>query len=149
MDRPDSSPYNFQKEPGVTDATYQDFIAPLLAGLGVGKVISAGARSVPIATKAIQAGLATKPIWSNVDEKMPAWMQQYADEIPAVASSYADKASRVLSGIINRAYNIGDWANLKTYRLLQNTLNNSPLSDDEVDTVMKHVYELSNEGAIK
>jgi hypothetical protein len=135
-------PYDYQSEPGVTDATYQDFVAPLLAGLGVGKAFSVGTKMIPKATPAIQAGLASKPLWKNVDSDMPKWMLKYAEEVPATVRTMRDIADKKLSQVINVAYNIGDWAKLKTYRFMKQALDNSQLSDAEIDDLLYQIDKL-------
>jgi hypothetical protein len=138
-DKPDSSKYDYQSEPGVTDATYQDFIAPLLAGLGVGKAVSASSRVIPKAATSIQAGLASKPLWKNVDSDMPKWMAKYAEELPVAVNTMRDIANKKLSQLINMSYNIGDWAKLKTYRFMKQALDNSQLSDAEIDDLLYQI----------
>jgi hypothetical protein len=120
MDKPDSSPYNFQAEPGVTDATYQDFVAPILAGLGVGKAVSAGVKALPGTVNAVRAAIVSSPVVQELSRP----------EVEAQIERFLSSAQK-----------IGDYARVFKYKALKTAMEQKQLDPDEVfDLLMKIHY---------
>ena len=139
MDKPDSSPYDYQNEPGVTDATFQDFIAPLLAGLGIGKVASSiGSKALPSAASAVKGAMASAPAVPMVSKIEP---MIKAAPLKTVREMGMPEAEAMLDKFMTGAQKIGDYARVLRYKALRAALEQEQLSPDEVvDSVIKLHY---------
>lgn len=110
-------PYNYQSEPGIEDATYQDFVAPLVMGLGVGSRLlsKAPAMAETFAPAATAAGKASEPF--RMDR--------------ATAES-------MLARFADKAQEIGDFARVLKYKALRSAMEQSQMSAaDILDKIMK------------
>lgn len=121
-------------EPGVSDATYQDFVAPMLMGLGVGKAaltegpaIARGLTSTagrtamaaaPLVRRAATAVQEAIPNFNTMEERLAYW---------------ADKAQ-----------SIGDFSRMNLYKFLKTALEQSQMSPEEVISAIQKIHADSN-----
>jgi len=117
-------------EPGVSDATFQDFVAPMLMGLGVGKAALSegpaivkgltstagrvGAASAPVIRRAATAMQEAIPNFNTMEERLAYW---------------ADKAQ-----------SIGDFSRMNLYKFLKTALEQSQMSPEEVISAIQKIH---------
>lgn len=103
---------DWRNEPGVQDTSYQDFVAPLLAGLGgVPRIAGALASKAPAIASGLGAGAAAA-----------------SDDV----SSSEEDAIRFINRFADAAQKIGDWPRTFQYKALRTALSEGTISPDEV-----------------
>lgn len=124
-------PEDVVNERGVSDATFQDFIAPMLAGLGVGKVLFSGG-------PAIVEGL-TPTVGRTLAAAGAAGEEAVANRVPII-TTVAD----ILNKFQDKAQEIGDFARVFKYKALKAALEQSQLSPDEVLNAIQRIHADTN-----
>lgn len=106
------TPYDYQNEPGVQDATYQDFVAPLLLGLGLGpKLLSGGASTVARSMTAVAPAI---------------------EKATEESSPNATTAEDILTKFLDKAQEIGDFARVFKYKALRSAMEQTQMPANEV-----------------
>lgn len=127
-------PDDVVNEPGVSDATFQDFIGPMLLGLGVGKTaLSSGpaiargltstagrvaTASAPMVGRAMRAVQEAVPNFNTMEERLQYW---------------ADKAQ-----------SIGDFPRMNMYKFLQTAMEQSQMTPEEVISAIQKIHADTN-----
>jgi len=128
MKQPSDNKEDWRNEKGVQDASFQDFVAPLLAGLGgVPRGIAAvkGLLSASSKAPAIASGLgAAAP---KIDKLVPEF-----EGVGGSGTTSRDTIAKVLMNWADSAQQMGDVARMKAYKRLQLALDQSQISPDDV-----------------
>jgi len=109
---------DWRNEKGVSDATYQDFVAPLVAGLGAIPRLASFAKSAP----AIASGL------KGAKDKIKDF------SIPE------QKLEDLIAFFQNKAQEIGDFPRVFKYKALRTALQQSQLSDNEIINTLNRIH---------
>jgi len=120
-------PEDVVNERGVSDATFQDFVAPMLAGLGIGKAaMSAGPAIVRGLTPTVGRTLATVGA---------AGKEAIARRAPVIAT-----IEELLVKFQDKAQEIGDFSRVFKYKALKSALEQSQLSPNEVLMMIQKIH---------
>ena len=112
---------DWKNEKGAEDATYQDFVAPIVAGIGGIPRLIAAVTKAP----AIASGLSTAS--TKIDKLIPDF-----EDVGGSETSSREGIINVLSKWADSAQQMGDMARMKIYKELQLALDQSQISPDEV-----------------
>jgi hypothetical protein len=121
MNQPSDDKQPWKTEKGVEDASYQDFVAPLLSGLGGIPRLIAVATQAP----AIASGLGA--VAPTIQKLTPEF-----EDVGGTGSSSREGIMDLLAKWTDSAQQIGDEARMKIYQQLRLALDQSQISPDEV-----------------
>jgi hypothetical protein len=128
MNQPSNNDNSWKNEPGVQDATYQDFVAPMVAGLGGIPRIVAAAKAALSAAPAISAGLGTAvPVVKRMTEA-----NVDLGDVGGSEASSIDSISKILTNWADIAQQAGDFARMNAYKMLQSALTQFQISPDQI-----------------
>jgi hypothetical protein len=114
------NPNDYSKgEPGIQDATFQDFVAPLLLGLGVAPKLAS------MNAPAIARGLSVAPaIEKTVENRGMSW----------------DRVEELLTKFLNSAQEMGDFARVFKYKALRSMMEQNQMAPNEVLSKIQKIH---------